>query len=105
MGDLGALKTQRETPRMRPDNQLGGRAVDGFWTYRTLDISSIHGTEPDVGSQMKAIVYIMDFLSEENTGDWIPVLHKALYSIRTLRFFLFFLSTTGIIPQVPRQRL
>lgn len=75
---------------MRPDDQSGGRAVDGFWTYRALDISSIHGTEPNVGSQTKAIVYIMDFLSEENAGDWIPVLHKALYSLRTLRFFCFF---------------
>lgn len=63
--------------------------MDGFWTCRALSISPIHGAEPDLGSLKKAIVYITDFLFEEKAVDWISVLHKALYSLRTFRLFFF----------------
>lgn len=53
--------------------------------------SAVHSVspEPDLGSLKKAIVYITDFLFEEKAVDWISVLHKALYSLRTFRLFFF----------------
>lgn len=85
----------------RPDDQSGGL----LWRVSAVHSISLpsHGTEPDLARQSKAIVYITDFLCEEKAVDWIPRLRKVLYSRRTFRFL--FLSTTGIMPHVPRQLL
>lgn len=58
-------------------------------TMHSISLPS-RGTEPHRVASNKAIVYITDFLSEEKAVDWIPLLRKALYSLRTFRFFFSF---------------
>lgn len=100
-GDLIAYRKTKGISR--PEDQSGGllRMMSG---PAVLSISlPSHGTEPDLVRQSKATVYIMDFLCEKKLLIGYHCFVKVLYSRRTFRFL--FLSTTGIIPQVPRQCL
>lgn len=80
-GDLVAL---RKTKRESPGRTINQAAHFGCFCGPAVCLISLpsHDTGPGLVPQSKDIMYITDFLCEEKKTDfdWIPLLHKVLYS-------------------------
>lgn len=100
-GGFGALRCFKKTQRgiSGTDDQSSGLLWMLLWTCSALDIAPTWRHRARAGSSEQRLHVHNGFSSvkkkKKKDCDWIPLLHKVLYSWRTFRIFFF-----GFFPQL-----